>query len=255
MSTGDEGTGSARRWDDRREVVRLIAGIVVILAFIALAALAIAASRSDLSISAPASASQPVAAPQLPDVPTPHALGVPAVPLLSAAGPRPAPPAPPAAAGTPVAAPAAVPPLPEPAVTGVPCPQLGLPAPAEVGGVQSLVRLIPVFGPFAPEAFAFLPALQPGIDALGPLFPVFADGLDGLAPVLDGAVPLAQQLGEAGYGVLAPLYGPVREDVLAGERALAAYLEPIVASLAEAPGSECLVALEGVLASLRPGLQ
>jgi hypothetical protein len=100
-----------------------------------------------------------------------------------------------------------------------------------------------------------LPAFQPGIAALGPLFPLFETGLDQLAPVLDVATPVVQQLGEAGFGALAPLYGPYREDVLAGEAQLAAFLQPIVASLAEAPGSECLVALEGLLASLQPGIQ
>ena len=133
---------------------------------------------------------------------------------------------------------------------GKPCAQLGLPAPEKVGGVQSLVRLIPLFGPFSPEAFAMLPAFQPGIDALGPLFPLFESGLDQAAPVLDAATPVAQQLGQAGFGALAPLYGPYREDVLAGEAQLAAFLRPLIESLAEAPGSECVVALEGVLASL-----
>ena len=91
------------------------------------------------------------------------------------------------------------------------------PAPQQVGGIQSLVRLIPLFGPFSAEAFAMLPAFQPGIEALGPLFPLFEQGLDAAAPVLDLATPVVQQLGQAGFGVLAPLYGPYREDVLAGD--------------------------------------
>jgi hypothetical protein len=242
---------SGSRWSDRREVVRLVAGVVVIVAFLVLAALAIAASRSDLSITAP-TAPSPAAARRAGEVAPPvrrmmpgpvAALPGPALPADVEAAP----------ATGPTTAPALPPAPPAPPVpVGVPCPQLGLPAPEEVGGIQSLVRLIPLFGPFSPEAFAFLPAVQPGIDALGPLFPTFQRWLDAAAPVLDVVVPTAQQLGEAGFGALAPLYGPVREDVLAGERALAAYLAPIVESLAEAPGSECLVALEGLLASLQP---
>lgn len=253
MSEPDAAAPGASRWSDRREVARLVAGIVVILAFVALAALAIAASRSDLSISAPAASSQPAAAAPAtrPDAPRLQPVSLPLLRSTPAAAP-----ADPAADGPPeaeVAPPGSVPPLPDDGTAGVPCPQLGLPAPQEVGGLQSLVRLIPIFGPFSPEAFAMLPAFQPGIDALGPLFPVFASGLDDAAPVLDVVVPVVQQLGEQGFAALQPLYGPVREDVLAGERAFAAQLAPVVAALADAPGSECLVALEGVLAeALQP---
>jgi hypothetical protein len=236
---------------DRRELIRLVAGIVVILSFLALAALAIAASRSDFSISAPASAQEPTAglpgAPDLVDISTPLPARVPAPTA-----------APPAVVTTPVATtdPELPPPAaPAPVAKGKPCAQLSLPAPDKVGGIQSLVRLIPFFGPFSPEAFAMLPALQPGMEAIGPLFPLFEAGLDQLAPALDALTPAAQQLGEAGFGALAPLYGPYREDVLAGEAQLAAFLQPIVQSLASAPGSECLIALEGLLASLQPGSQ
>jgi hypothetical protein len=245
----DAPTASKR---DRSEVIRLVAGIVVIISFIALAALAIAASRSDFSISAPAGAEEPIA--ELPAVPALRQIATPPLPARV-----------PVATSTPVALVAAPvassdpvlpPPEPSPALpAGKPCAQLNLPAPSQVGGIQSLVRLIPLFGPFSPEAFAMLPAFEPGMDALGPLFPLFEQGLDQLAPLLDIATPVVQQLGEAGFGVLAPLYGPYREDVLAGEAALAAFLQPIVSSLATAPGSECLIALEGLLASLPPGAQ
>ena len=75
-----------------------------------------------------------------------------------------------------------------------------------------------------------LPAFQPGIDALGPLFPVFESGLDQRRRCSTLGTPVAQQLGRAGFGALAPLYGPYREDVLAGEAQLAAFLRPLVAS-------------------------
>lgn len=242
---------------DRKDTIRLVAGIVVILAFIALATLAIAASRSDFSFSAPASASEPLP-PALPDVP---ALGEIADPVMV----RPAtyasvpalPPAPAAAVADPTTSTTLpeAPPLPDDAPVGKPCAAFGLPAPQQVGGIQSLTRLIPLFGPFSAEAFAMLPAFQPGIEVLGPLFPVFEQGLDAAAPLLDVVTPVVAQLGEAGYGVLAPLYGPYREAVLDGEEQLAAFLEPIVRSLAETPGSECLIALEALLVSLQPGIQ
>lgn len=239
---------------DRRELVKLVAGIVVILSFIALAALAIAASRSDFSlIGAPAGAQEAEPLPGVPDllaISTPLPARVPA-PTVSAAGVDVVAPAA-DTSGEPALPP---PSTPTPAAKGKPCAQLSLPAPDKVGGLQSLVRLIPLFGPFSPEAFAMLPAFQPGMEALGPLFPLFETGLDQLAPVLDVATPVVQQLGEAGFGTLAPLYGPYRENVLAGETALAAFLQPIVQSLATAPGSECLIALEGVLASLPSGTQ
>ena len=243
----DTTTGPGR---DRQAVARLVAGIIVILAFVALAALAIAASRSDLSISAPAGASEaPLpAAPDLTDISTPLPMRVVARPAAVAAPVVTAEPAAPA------------PLLPEPpaldlAPQGKACAALSLPAPQEVGGIQSLVRLIPLFGPFSPEAFAMLPAFQPGIDALGPLFPTFEAGLDQLAPLLDAATPVVSQLSDAGFAALAPLYGPYRADVLSAEKQLAAFLQPIVKSLAEAPGSECLIALEGLLVSLEPGAQ
>ena len=121
-----------------------------------------------------------------------------------------------------------------------------------MGGLQNLIRLVPLFGPFSPEAFAMLPVFEPGFQVLGPLFPLFETGLDQLAPVLDPLTPAVQQLGDAGFALLGPLYAPYREDVLAGEAQLAAQLQPIVQQLADTPGSECLVALEGVLASLAP---
>jgi hypothetical protein len=237
---------------DRRDLGRYIAAGIVIAAFIALAALAIAASRSSFSIGLPAGASEP-------DHTAPEALpSVPALTSFATPAPAPAPvvPLPPVEAPADPVAPAptpttlAPPPPLEAAPAGVPCPQLGLLAPDEVGGLQSLISLVPLFGPFSPEAFALMPAFQPGFEALGPLFPVFEKGLDAAAPLLGVVTPVVQQLGQAGFGFLAPLYGPVRGDVLTAEKQLAAQLEPVIRQLATAPGSECLVALEGVLASL-----
>jgi hypothetical protein len=240
------------RTRDGRDVARLTVAIVVIAAFIALAALAIAADGSTLSLGAPAKA----------DPSTDSTDAPPAEEALLGLVTAPAPTTAPAVAPAPTAAPASeptpteelLPPLAPPpeGPAGKPCEAFSLPAPQQVGGLQNLVRLIPLFGPFSPEAFAMLPAFQPGMDALGPLFPLFEQGLDAAAPVLDPLTVVVAQLSDAGFQALAPLYGPYRQSVLDGEAQLAAFLQPIVEQLATAPGSECLIALEGVLAELAP---
>jgi hypothetical protein len=234
---------------DPRDIARLVAAIVVIAAFVALAALAIAASRSSIASSAPA----PAGSRDEPTQPVPAEQALLAVVSAPVAGPTPTPAVPVAAA--PAAQPPddVLPPVPAPEPeTGKPCAALSLPAPQQVGGLQNLVRLIPLFGPFSPEAFAMLPAFQPGMDALGPLFPLFEQGLDAAAPVLDPLTVVLTQLSDAGFQALGPLYEPYRPAVLDGEAQLAAYLQPIVEQLATAPGSECLLALEGLLAELAP---
>jgi hypothetical protein len=244
----------------RRDLIKVIAGIVVILAFVALAVLAIAASRSDLSISAPG-ASRPasvssadgagdgtLAVPPPAEQPITSSdvapSGVPVAEVTDPAG----------GSTPPTTALPAPPPL-APSSAGKPCAALNLPAPSQVGGLQNLVRLIPLFGPFSPEAFAMMPAFQPGIDALGPLFPAFESLLDAGAPVLDAVTPPITQGADAFFQAISPIYLPVRPAVLTAEQQLAAFLQPIVQQLATAPGSECLVALEGLLASLQPGAQ
>jgi hypothetical protein len=260
MSEDAPSTSPAPAWRDKRELTRYVAAGIVIAAFIALAGLAIAASRSSLDLGLPASAQQPepngsVRPQPLPEVPDLAAFTQP-TPALPAADGGALPVTADAASstdGTVVPAPPttlAPPPALDAEPADVPCPALGLLAPDEVGGLQSLIALVPLFGPFSPEAFALMPAFQPGFEALGPLFPVFEKGLDAAAPLLDAVTPSVQQLGQAGFGFLAPLYGPVRPQVLAAEKQLAAQLEPVIRQLATAPGSECLVALEGVLASL-----
>jgi hypothetical protein len=253
-----EGPSRGRDWSDRREQVRLLAAIVVVVAFVVLAVLAIKASRSSLALGSPTRAAHeaPEQVGIIPSVPT-----VPAQLATSTA---------PLSVATAVAASSSdqatdvtggedqptttttttTPPALGPASTFAACPALGLLPPEDVGGLQNLVALIPLFGPFSPEAFAMLPAFQPGIDALGPLFPVFGRGLDAAAPVLSLLTPVEQQLTQAGFDALAPLYTPFRPQFLAAEQQLAAQLQPVVQQLATAPGSECLVDLEAVLAQI-----
>ncbi|MGH9186373.1 MAG: hypothetical protein ACRD0U_11255, partial [Acidimicrobiales bacterium] len=129
-----------------------------------------------------------------------------------------------------------------------PC-ALGLPQPAPGGGLADLIAIIPLFGPFSAEAFAMLPAFEPAFPLFGPLFPLAGDALAGAAPLLGLAIPVAQQLEQAGFDTLAPLYGPQRQAFLAAEAQLAAALAPGAEALTTLPGAECVVALEGIIAA------
>ena len=98
-----------------------------------------------------------------------------------------------------------------------------------------------------------LPAFEPGFEVLGPLFPAFEAGLDQAAPVLDPLTAVVQQLGDAGLRRARPALRAVPASTCSTREAqLAAYLQPIVQQLADTPGSECLVALEALLATLAP---
>lgn len=237
--------------EDRRRVIRLVAAGVVILAFVALATFAIAASRSDISIGlgqpAGGASDEPAAAGPRPvsnlrpagngTGPSPVALA-PAVPAVAAA------PVPDAEA--PIGQPPA---LPDGVTPPVPCALSSeLPTPDVDNGLANLVGIVPLFGAFSPEAFAFVPAFQPLLAAGSPLLPVFEQMIAMGDPVFSVVTPTVQQLGQAGFGVLAPLYGPVRQDVLDAEAAFAAQLAPVLQSLVDAPGSECLLAFQQVLA-------
>jgi hypothetical protein len=249
----------------QRVLVRRVAAIVVVLSVLALATMAIVTSqaepatrvaevreqpaRSAAAAPAPPGGPGPVTLPPVspaaldrPSVPAPRG-GLPAVVPAAAAAPAPAP--------APPAPPAAVPAM--PAAAPADCPALGLPAPTETGGLASVIALVPLFGPFSAEAFAMLPAFEPALPVIGPLFPPAERALESLAPLLDAITPGAQALGQAGFDLLAPFYGPVREQFLSAETDLATAIAPLVQALATAPGTECLVALEGVLTSLLPG--
>lgn len=132
--------------------------------------------------------------------------------------------------------------------------QLTCPAPippaTRTGGLANLTAIIPVFGPFSAEAFTFVPAFEPAFPVLGPLFPVFEAMLVAGQPLLDAGVPVVNSLEEAGFDALAPLYGPVRPQILAGEAQAAAAINPLMAQLAATPGSGCVANVADVLATL-----
>jgi len=132
--------------------------------------------------------------------------------------------------------------------------QLTCPAPiptaTRTGGLANLTAIIPAFGPFSAEAFTFVPAFEPAFPVIGPLFPVFEAMLVAGQPLLDAGIPVLNSLEEAGFDALAPLYGPVRPQILAGEAQAAAAINPLMAQLAATPGSGCVANVADVLASL-----
>ena len=155
----------------------------------------------------------------------------------------------------PVAAPADTAPASAPPAAPTPAPdsgvhlaacELGLPVPTEQAGLANLIAIVPLFGPFSPEAFAMVPAFTPGFPLLGPLVIAGGESLDQLPT--DQLATALRPLENQGFDALSPLYGPVRPQVLEGEAQLASALQPLVATFASMPGATCLpAALSAVL--------
>ena len=122
-----------------------------------------------------------------------------------------------------------------------PC-ELGLAVPTEPAGLANLTPLVPLFGPFSPEAFAMVPAFAPGFPLVGPLIVRGGEFLTDNAEVTAAAYDVAHPLETQGYATLAPLYEPVRPQVLAGEAQFAATVAPQVETFAGMPGATCLPA-------------
>jgi hypothetical protein len=144
----------------------------------------------------------------------------------------------------PTAAPAPAPSAPNapPSTNGLPPCQLGLAVPAEPAGLANLVGLVPLFGPFSPEAFAMVPAFEPGFPLMGPLIISGGEQLDAHAAEMNALVGVVRPLEQAGYDALSPLYAPYRPQVLAGEASVAGALQPGVAAFAGLPGASCFPA-------------
>ncbi len=150
---------------------------------------------------------------------------------------------------------AAAPPAPSaapaepPSTNGLaPCP-LGLAVPTQQAGLANLVALVPFFGPFSPEAFAMVPAFEPGFPLFGPLIVAGGQQLDANADAINAVVGVVRPLEQAGFDALNPLYAPYRQQVLDGEAALANALRPGVAAFAAMPGASCVPALLALGAS------
>jgi hypothetical protein len=155
-----------------------------------------------------------------------------------------------------VAAPAAPTTAPEPAAPApstpppppntnnlAPCP-LGLATPTQPAGLANMVALVPLFGPFSPEAFAMMPAFGPAFPLFGPMIISGGQQLDAHADQMNALVGVVHPLEQQGFDAMNPLYGPYRQQFLDGEAALAGALQPGVAAFASAPGASCLPAAQ-----------
>jgi len=227
--------------------IRVVAVVLVVVAFIALTAFALLArayrparngvrvpaalaSRQSTELVQSAAAAVPAGAVlgtriEYTDVATPST----AAPVASAPAPAPATTAP-------------SPPPPPPGTNGLaPCP-LGLATPTEPAGLANLVGLVPLFGPFSPEAFAMMPAFGPAFPLFGPLIIAGGKQLDAHASEMNTLVGVVHPLEQQGFDAMSPLYGPYRQQFLDGEASLAAAMQPGVAAFANAPGASCFPA-------------
>jgi hypothetical protein len=127
-----------------------------------------------------------------------------------------------------------------------------LPSPAQSGGLQSLVGLSPLFGPFSAEAFASAAAFQPVLELFGPFLVEFASLYATVEPTLAPLISQITAFENEGFALLSPFYGPYRTQFLTAETTLATALAPFAQTLASNPASSCLVDVEGMLTAASP---
>ncbi|MBV8160162.1 MAG: hypothetical protein JO265_04495 [Acidimicrobiia bacterium] len=146
------------------------------------------------------------------------------------------------APSTPASPPASNTPPPPPGTNGLPPCPAGLAVPTQPAGVANLVGIVPVFGPFSPEAFAMVPAFQPAFPLFGPLIVSGGQQLDAHAAEMNTLVGVVHPLEQGGFDAMSPVYGPYRQQVLAGEASVASAMQPGAAAVANAPGASCIPA-------------
>ena len=110
-----------------------------------------------------------------------------------------------------------------------------------------LLALVPLFGPFSPEAFAMMPAFEPGFPLFGPLIVEGGKQLDAHPDEMNALVGVVHPLEQNGFDAMSPLYGPYRQQFLDGEASLAGALQPGVAAFAGMPGATCVPAAQAAL--------
>lgn len=239
----------------RRDLGRAVAGVTAIVVVVALAVITIqngtrsattTTSRSGSPAARPAGSELVRAAPTPTNPPRPRSAPVPAPTVLAGAAGA----ALPRDTTEPPAAPTS--PAPRPAVTPLTCP-LPLAVPPDAGGVASLTPLVPLFGPFAPEAFAMLPAFEPLLRLFGPLLVAGQPWFTMAEPLTSAATPAVRQLEEGGFAALGAVYGPYRSDVLAAEADFATQLGVLMDAVVTTPGGGCIPALEALLLASAPG--
>lgn len=236
--------------------------VLVVLDLIVLAALSVhvttTQTRTVVPLSAVEPAARPTSVPPSTSAAPPAVLAAPIAPPAAAtvAPDGPAPRVVPAAPHrpalpTPSTSAAPAPPSPAPASpvsAQQPCP-IPLKAPAQTGGLQSLIDFAPAFGPFSAEAFAAASAYQPMLQLLGPILAQYPALAPKLSPVIDPLIQLSGQGLTVVYGLIEPLYAPYRQQVLQAETRLAAALAPYAQQLANSPLGGCIVGLEAALVS------
>lgn len=229
---------------------RTVAVAVIVVAFVALAAFALAArsyrpGRDGVEVPSAAIAQSAASVlGTLPD-PTSRVLGTNTNAdddVIETAAP-----AAPAPTSNPAPAPTA-PEQPNPGNGLAPCP-LGLEVPQEQAGLANMVGLVPLFGPFSPEAFAFVPAFEPGFPLMGPLIIEGGEQLDAHEAEMAMLVSVLRPLQQAGFDTISPFYSPYRQQFLEGEAALAEAIRPGVAAFAAAPGASCFPAMLALVLS------
>src|SRR4051812_47446967 len=235
--------------------MRVIAVVVIVAAFVALAAFALLARayrpghtgvrvpnalgpKSTTRLAQAAASVGPAEA-----SPTPPAQQTPAAEVPAGVAPLSA------SAAPPLAAPAPAPnmsntPAPPPATNGLPPCPAGLAVPTQPAGLANLVGIVPVFGPFSPEAFAMVPAFEPAFPLFGPLIVSGGQQLDAHANEMNALVGVVHPLEQSGFDAVSPLYGPYRQQVLAGEAGVAGALQPGAAAFASLPGASCVPAAQ-----------
>jgi hypothetical protein len=135
--------------------------------------------------------------------------------------------------------------------TALPLCPLPLAAPAQPGGLASLIGLSPLFGPFSAEAFASAAAFQPVLELFGPFLIAFANAYATAEPSLAPLISQLEALENQGFTLITPLYGPYRTQFLTAETNLASALAPFAQTLATNPAASCLIDVEAVLTSAK----
>jgi hypothetical protein len=239
-----------------RAVLRNVLLVFIALDLVVLVAFSVRVSTTTRTTSAPAAVvPAETGAPAIPAPPVPVAdAGVPlgggGVPISQVDAPA----APSTAPSTPPHSPAVSQPTPteEPApappqvAKGKPCP-IDIASSETGGGLQSLIDLVPAFGPYKAEAFAFAPAMQPVLQLIGPILERYPALATTLKPALDPLLGAFAKLLDAGFSLISPLYAPYRQQVLDAETKLAAALAPYAQQLANSELGGCIIAVQNAL--------
>lgn len=133
-----------------------------------------------------------------------------------------------------------------PVNTQPPCP-LGWPAPAQQGGLASLIGLAPLAGPFSSEAFALGSVYQPILQLVGPVLAEIAPIITANQPLIDPIISRVQAVEAVVLEAILPYYGPYRGQLIAAEGEFAKAVTPILNRAYNSEIASCFVAWQGRL--------